>query len=303
MGKILKIVGAAGLVFFGLINLSSPYIHPPEIEARAAIVMDAESNEVLFAKNEEEPFAAASMTKMMTEYLVLEAIQKGYLSWEDRVQISGNAVSSEGVFIPVKLGDELTVRDLFIAMAVASANNAAVALAERLSGSEKSFVSLMNSKAEEFGLSNETVFVNATGLQDQATGEESRMAASDVARLAVRLIDDFSEILVVSSLSEYVLAYDGSTIYTTNEMLDGHPSGLAFKGVDGLKTGYTTKAGYCFAGTAKQGERRLISVVMGTNEKQSRFIETKKLFAYGFKDPNIPSLKYHASEVFTRFMP
>ncbi|MEA1010629.1 MULTISPECIES: D-alanyl-D-alanine carboxypeptidase family protein [Bacillus cereus group] len=257
------------------------FIKEPVIEAEAAILMDAQSGKVIYGKNENVPLAPASMSKMMTEYIVLEKIHNGTLKWGDSVRISPNAVNSIGAKINVRVGNRLTVRDLFHAMVISSANNAAVALAEHISKSEENFTKLMNAKAKQLNLSNETHFVNATGLPN-AQHQESKMTVFDVATLAQHLLKTYPEVLDITKLTNYTLSYNGATIMTTNKMLDTSNDELYFQGIDGLKTGFTDAAGYCFTGTAKQGEKRMIAVVMGTNEDTKRFIETKKLFSYGF---------------------
>ncbi|ENQ3080928.1 D-alanyl-D-alanine carboxypeptidase [Bacillus cereus] len=257
------------------------FIKEPVIEAAAAILMDAQSGKVVYGKNENVPLAPASMSKMMTEYIVLEKIHNGTLKWSDSVRISPNAVNSIGAKINVQVGNRLTVSDLFHAMVISSANNAAVALAEHISKSEENFTKLMNAKAKQLNLSNETHFVNATGLPN-TQNKESKMTALDVAMLAQHLLKAYPGVLDITKLTNYTLSYNGATIMTTNKMLDTSNDELYFQGIDGLKTGFTDEAGYCFTGTAKQGEKRMISVVMGTSEDTKRFIETKKLFSYGF---------------------
>lgn len=257
------------------------FIKEPVIEAKAAILMDAQSGKVVYGKNENVPLAPASMSKMMTEYIVLEKIHNGTLKWDDSVRISPNAVNSIGAKINVQVGNRLTVRDLFHAMVISSANNAAVALAEHISKSEENFTKLMNTKAKQLNLSKETHFVNATGLPN-AQNKESKMTVLDVAMLAQHLLKTYPEVLDITKLTNYTLSYNGATIMTTNKMLDTSNDELYFQGIDGLKTGFTDEAGYCFTGTAKQGEKRMISVVMGTSEDTKRFIETKKIFSYGF---------------------
>ncbi|MED1411237.1 MULTISPECIES: D-alanyl-D-alanine carboxypeptidase family protein [Bacillus] len=257
------------------------------IQAKAAILMDAESGKIIYKKNEDMPFAPASMSKMMTEYIVLEQIENGSIKWDDSVTISSKAVNSEGVKIYVKDGDRLTVRELFHAMVISSANNAAIALAEHISKSEKDFTLLMNEKAKQLQLSTQTHFVNATGLANEKN-EESKMTALDAAKLAQHLIKSYPNILEVTKLTSFNLR--GTTVNTTNKMLYPSNRRLYFKEVDGLKTGFTDAAGYCFTGTAKQDGKRLISVVMGTSNGSQRFIETKKLFSYGFDKLYIPFL-------------
>ncbi|MDA1633299.1 D-alanyl-D-alanine carboxypeptidase family protein [Bacillus cereus] len=144
---------------------------------------------------------------------------------------------------------------------------------------EENFTKLMNAKAKQLNLSNETHFVNATGLPN-AQQQESKMTAFDVATLAQHLLKTYPKVLDITKLTNYTLSYNGATIMTTNKMLDTSNDELYFQGIDGLKTGFTNEAGYCFTGTAKQGENRLISVVMGTNEDTKRFIETKNIFIW-----------------------
>lgn len=196
-------------------------------------------------------------------------------------------MNSEGVKINVKDGDRLTVRELFHAMVISSANNAAIALAEHISKSEKNFTLLMNEKAKQLQLSNQTRFVNATGLANEKN-EESQMTALDAAKLAQRVIKNYLNILEIAKLTSFNLR--GNTVNTTNKMLYPSNRRLYFQGVDGLKTGFTDAAGYCFTGTAKQDGKRMISVVMGTSNGSQRFIETKKLFSYGFDKLYIPFL-------------
>lgn len=257
------------------------------IHAKAAILIDAQSGKILFKHNSEEPLPPASMSKMMTEYIVLEKIGDGAIGWDDLVTISRTAAYKEGAKIDIHEGDTLTVRDLYSAVVVASANNAAVALAEHIAGSEEAFTQLMNAKAKALGLSLKTTFINATGLDENGTS--SLMTAEDVARLAKRLLDDYPEVLDTAHLAQYALNFDGSVLVSTNRMLAAGDPNVRFDGVDGLKTGFIDSAGYCFAGTAKRGEQRLISVVMGTPGDRERFVETKKLLSLGFGEKQLPS--------------
>ncbi|EOP90472.1 hypothetical protein IGM_02164 [Bacillus cereus HuB4-4] len=263
------------------------YVNEPNIQAKSAILMDAESGKIVYKKNEDIPFAPASMSKMMTEYIVLEQIEKGNLKWNDSVTISSNTMNSEGVKLNVNEGDRLTVRELFHAMVISSANNAAVALAEHISKSEKDFTLVMNEKAKQLQLSAHTHFVNATGLANEKN-EESQMTALDVAKLAQHLLKNYPNVLEVTKLTSFNLR--GATLKTTDKTLYPSNRKLYFQGVDGLKTGFTDAAGYCFTGTAKKDGKRMISVVMGTNSDAKRFIETKKLLSYGFNELYIPIL-------------
>ncbi|GGE67880.1 D-alanyl-D-alanine carboxypeptidase family protein [Priestia taiwanensis] len=261
-----------------------PYIKGAPLQAETAILMDAKSGEILYSKNEHTPRAPASMSKMMTEYIVLEQIQQGNLKWDELVTISRNASHTEGARIPVKVGDRLTVKDLFHAMVLPSANNATVALAEHIAKTEENFTAMMNAKAKKLKLSSKTKFVNSTGLANEY-GEETTMTALDVATLARQLLTNFPDVVNVTKLTSYNIKSHGITLKTTNKMLDSSNQSLSVPGMDGLKTGFTDSAGYCFAGTAIQDDRRVISVVMGTKDDIERFEETKKLFAYGFNRP------------------
>ncbi|MBA4537196.1 D-alanyl-D-alanine carboxypeptidase [Bacillus aquiflavi] len=279
--RILKTLMITFILMIILIFLGAFFLSKPTISAESGVLMDADTGEIIFEKKGDVPSSPASMSKIMSEYIVLEKIHNGSISWNDVIVINDRTVDSNGVKINVNIGDRLTVRDLFSAMVIASANNAAVALAEYISGSEENFTELMNKKAREMGLSDKTYFVNATGLPNsQLANKESQMTAIDVAKLSYQLINDFPEVLETTRLDQYEMDYAGVILYNTNAML--FDPKLNFDGIDGLKTGFTDLAGYCFAGTAKQGEKRLISVVMGAEEEEQRFVETRKLLSYGF---------------------
>jgi D-alanyl-D-alanine carboxypeptidase len=260
------------------------HIDEPTIHAQAALLIDASTGEVLYEKNTDTPLATASMSKMMTEYLVLEQLHQGRLKWEDKVAITDYAANTDGVRIKLHAGEQVTVQDLYAAMLIPSANNAAVALAEHIAGSEEQFTARMNEKGLELGLANSD-FINATGLTEG--NQASTMTAKDLAKLAQALLRDFPEVLETTSLPTYTLGFSGERIQSTNHML--LKQDLAVEGLDGLKTGYTNKAGYCFTGTASREGRRFITVVMGTSDSDERFVETQKLFALGFHSVYIPS--------------
>ncbi|MCJ8008595.1 D-alanyl-D-alanine carboxypeptidase family protein [Lederbergia wuyishanensis] len=262
------------------------------INAKSAILIDARDGNILYEKNSDEPFPTASMSKMMTEFLVLEAIKEGKLEWDQSITVSDYAytISNTPGFASVYLKkDQLyTIRDLFYAMAIHSANGATIALAETVSGSEKNFVVKMNEKAKELGLNN-SMFVNSTGLNNNDLGEyrstgglndANEMSARDLTILTKGLITQFPEILEISSTSNFT--FGGQTYINTNWMLAGNNEHVSFEGVDGLKTGFTDEAGYCFTGTVEKDDIRLISVIMGTGTSLERFVETKKLYEVSF---------------------
>lgn len=259
-------------------------LEAPVIKGHAAILMNASTGEILMKQNADTTFPVASMSKMMTEYIVQEQVKNGNIDWDDQVVMShsANNMDPQAVKIYVKDNDLLTVRDLYIAMVIYSANNATIALAEHIAGSERKFAILMNDKAQQMGLSSKTSFVNSTGLFN-TDGSENVMTARDAALLASQLLSDFPDVLKTTKLLEYKLAYDGTTLKNSNEMLDPKNQNLYDNLVDGLKTGFTETAGYCFTGTAKKGDKRLISVVMGTKSGEARFHETQKLLSFGFE--------------------
>ncbi|WDF02233.1 D-alanyl-D-alanine carboxypeptidase family protein [Shouchella hunanensis] len=251
------------------------------------LLLDVNQNKLLIDSGIDEAVPVASISKMMTEYLILEEIEKGTVDWNDLVQISGEAAAKEGANISLSKGDNVPVHDLYMAMLLPSANNATVALAEHLADSEKEFVKKMNEKAKEIGLTNST-FVNATGLTESNT-KSNQMSARDIAVLAQVLITQFPEVLQDTAKSSHTLTFSGERVHTTNHMLT--TPDLAFDGLDGFKTGYTNEAGYCFVGTASRDGQRFITVVLGTENYNARFVETQKLLSLAFDEPYTPPLE------------
>lgn len=268
------------------------------VEAESAILVDADTGQILYEKNADIKLPPASMTKVMTEYLVLEAINDGRISWDTTTQISDYAyrisadVTSSG--IGLIQNKDYTVRELYEGMAIISDNATTIALAELVAGSEGEFVRMMNEKGEEMGLK-DFQFVNSTGLSNTSLGDDypegtspdadNLLSARATALLAYHLVNDYPEALDFSSTVRSEL--DGYPLENLNWMLPWNNTNFAqfyFEGVDGLKTGFTTAAGYSFVGTATQDGRRLITVVMRTDSQGQRFIETKNLMNYGFRD-------------------
>jgi serine-type D-Ala-D-Ala carboxypeptidase (penicillin-binding protein 5/6) len=267
-----------------------------ELDAESAILVDAETGKVLFAKDPDIALPPASMTKMMTEYLVLEAIENGEISWETTTQISDYAysISENPSFSGIGLTQDknYSVKELYEAMAIFSDNGTSIALAELISGSEGEFVKRMNQKGEEMGLP-DAKFVNSTGLENSSLGENypegtdpngsNLLSARSLALLAYNLTNDFPHALDISSRIED--EFEGYTVENLNWMLPHEATYLKqfyYEGMDGLKTGYTGLAGYTFTGTAERDGRRLISVVMRTESKAARFEQTARLMDYGF---------------------
>ena len=225
-----------------------------EISAKSAILMDQNTGKVLYKKNENEKLAMASMTKIMSLLLIMEKIDEGVIKYDDIVEISQEASSMGGSQIFLNPGDKYKVKDLLKGVAMASANDAVVALAEKTYGSKESFIEAMNKRAEELNLKN-THFVNVHGLDD----ENHYSSSYDMAIMAKELLK-YEKILDYTKVyEEYLQKPDGSQIWlvNTNKLV------RFYDGVDGLKTGYTAKAGYCLTATAKKNNLRLISVVMG----------------------------------------
>ena len=267
-----------------------------ELQAEAALLINAENGDILYEKNTEEALPIASMSKMMTELIILEAIDEGKVSWDDTVTVSDYAftISHHPGFASVLLNQDknYTIRELFLAMAIRSANGATIALAEAVHGTEKDFVEKMNEKAQQLGLQNSN-FVNTTGLGNEYLGEyysvgspndSNIMSARDVITLATYLIDQFPNILDIAKTPQ--IDFHQETYINTNLMLpdlvgksmEYFGLDLSYEGIDGLKTGFTNEAGYCFTGTVEIGDMRFISVIMGSNNSEDRFIETKQLY-------------------------
>ena len=243
------------------------------LSSESAILMDAESGKILYEKNIDEKLPMASMTKIMSMLLIMENIDNGGLSYDDKVLISENASGMGGSQVFLQAGEEYTVNDLLKCIAVSSANDAVVAMAEKISGSVDAFVNLMNEKAKELGLVN-TNFANPHGLDN----EEHYSTAYDMAVMARELLRHEDVLKYTSIYEDYLTKPDGSQIWlvNTNRLV------RFYDGVDGLKTGYTTEAGYCLTATAKKNDLRLISVVMKSPSAEERSSDTSTLLSYGF---------------------
>ncbi len=243
------------------------------LSSESAILMDAESGKILYEKNIDEKLPMASMTKIMSMLLIMENIDNGSLSYDDKVLISENASGMGGSQVFLQAGEEYTVNDLLKCIAVSSANDAVVAMAEKISGSVDAFVNLMNEKAKELGLVN-TNFANPHGLDN----EEHYSTAYDMAVMARELLRHEDVLKYTSIYEDYLTKPDGSQIWlvNTNRLV------RFYDGVDGLKTGYTTEAGYCLTATAKKNDLRLISVVMKSPSAEERSSDTSTLLSYGF---------------------
>lgn len=261
-----------------LLFISIPLVKAEETEdlapnAKSAIMIEASTGEILFQKNKDEKLAPASMTKMMSMLLIMEEIENGNLKWNEMITTSEKASSMGGSQIFLKVGEKMTVEDLLKGVAIASGNDAVVALAERVSGSEEQFVKRMNIRAKDLGLKN-TNFINATGL----TADNHYSTAYDMSLIAKELVKH-EKILEFTSTYEDYLRKDTKSpfwLVNTNRL-------VRFKeGVDGLKTGFTDEAGYCLTATMKKDNMRLITVVMKEENTSKRSADTTKMLDYGF---------------------
>jgi D-alanyl-D-alanine carboxypeptidase (penicillin-binding protein 5/6) len=295
------------LSFLSLFTLSSmasaaPAIPgAPELDAKSAVLMDAESGQILYQLNANDPKPPASMSKMMTEYLVSRAVKEGKVTWDQMVNVGENAAKQVGSRIFLAEGDQHTIKELYTAMAVGSANDATAQLAVTVGGSEEEFAKMMNETAKELGMT-DSHFINSTGLDRADMPEKFRpasiegetvMSAKDSAILAYHILKEEPEFLDTAKIQQYKFRErDETPIINWNWMLESNKDvpnfrKFAYPGVDGLKTGHTSKAGNCFTGTALRNGTRLIAVVMGvpggTNDGK-RFLETAKLFDYGFNN-------------------
>ncbi|ALC87133.1 D-alanyl-D-alanine carboxypeptidase [Bacillus sp. FJAT-22090] len=268
----------------------------------AAILIDADTGKILYEKNSESPLGIASMTKMMTEYLLFEAIEEGKISWDQQYSVTDYTykISQDRRLsnVPLRQDGSYSIQELYEAMAIYSANAATIAIAETIAGTEENFVKLMNEKAEEMGLEGYK-FVNSTGLNNEdlqgmhpaSTGasDENVMPAKSVAILAYNLMKDYPEVLETTKIPKKTFregTSDAIEMSNWNWMLPGLV--YEYEGVDGLKTGTTNFAGHSFTGTAQKNGMRVIAVVMkavdanGAGTYKARFDATRALFDYGF---------------------
>jgi D-alanyl-D-alanine carboxypeptidase (penicillin-binding protein 5/6) len=254
-------------------NAQSPppaAVPPPAIAAKAYFLVDVLSGQPLVAQNANEPREPASLTKLMTAYLTFQALRDKALMPSQMVTVSEKAWRAEGSRMFIEPRKAVSVDELLRGEIVQSGNDAAIALAEAVAGSEQAFVERMNKEAARLGMSN-THFVNATGL----SAPQQVSTAADLARIATAIIRDFPEYYPLYSIKEY--RYNNITQSNRNRLLWSDPY------VDGMKTGFTDAAGYCLIASAKRGPRRLLSVVLGAGSEASRASESQKLLNYGFQ--------------------
>lgn len=277
MKKILLII-----MSFFVLNLNVLAEEDFAPNGKSAILVDNLSGKVLYEKNADEKLAPASMTKLASMLMVMEAIDNGNLKFEDKVTISEEAANMGGSQVFLQAGEVYTIYDLLKSVAIASGNDAVVALAEKIGGSQSGFIDMLNKRLKEIGATN-TNFVNAHGLD--AEGHYS--TARDMSIIARELLKHPKILEFTSIYEEYLEKNDGSRIWlvNTNKLV------RFYDGVDGLKTGFTKTAGYCLTATASKNNFRLISVVMGEDTSENRSSDTVKMLNYGFNTFKINIIK------------
>lgn len=250
-------------------------------KAKSAIMIEATTGDIIFEKNVDEKLPPASMTKIMSMLLIIESIEKGVIAWDEMVTVSENASGMGGSQILLETGEEMSVEDLFKGIAIASGNDAVVALAEKIAGTEEMFVDMMNEKAKKLGLTN-TNFKNPHGLDEV----NHYSTARDMSTMARELVKH-KKVLEYTSIYETYLRENLDTkvwLVNTNKLV------RFYDGIDGLKTGYTKGAGYCLTATANKNNMRLIAVVMGEETSQLRNSEITSMMDYGYAQYSLETL-------------
>ena len=272
MKRCMMILTAVCLLFC----LAMPVVAAPEtVAAKSAVLMDVSTGTILYEQNPHDALAPASVTKVMTMLLIMEAIDSGALSMSDTVTASANAAAKGGSQIYLKEGETMTVADMLKSVAVSSANDCACALAEHLCGSEGAFVEKMNQRAQELGMK-DTHFVNCTGLDDQPEAKEHKTSAYDIALMSRELLKNHPDIKKYTTIWMDTVRNGAFGLSNTNKLV------RFYQGATGLKTGFTKNAGYCLSSSAQREGMELVAVVMGCASSPERFAACKSLLDYGF---------------------
>ena len=245
------------------------------IPAKAAVLMDAATGTVLYEQNAHTALPPASVTKIMTMLLIMEAIDSGRIGWEDTVTASESAAAKGGSQIYLKVGETMPVSTLLKSVAVSSANDAACALAEHIAGSESAFVDMMNTRAKELGMEN-THFVNCTGLDDEESAKEHKTSAYDIALMSRQLLLHHPDIKKYTTIWMDTIRDGSFGLSNTNKLV------RFYQGATGLKTGYTSLAGFCLSASAQRDGMELIAVVLGCDTSAVRFAACKSMLDHGF---------------------
>ena len=246
-----------------------------QIEAKSAILMDAATGTVLYEHNAHEPLPPASVTKVMTMLLIMEAIDDGRIGWQDLVTTSEEAAAKGGSQVYLKVGETMTVKDMVKSIAVSSANDCACAMAEYIAGTETAFVEKMNAKAQELGMK-DTHFVNCTGLDDAESAKDHKTSAYDIAIMSAQLLTKHPAIKEFTTIWMDTIRNGEFGLSNTNKMV------RFYSGSTGLKTGFTATAGYCLSASAQRDGMELIAVVMGCETSAKRFAACKSMLDHGF---------------------
>jgi len=279
MSKRFIIMATAIICAISILAVPTVSFAEMEIDAKSAILIEASTGKVLFEKNADEKLPPASVTKVMTLLLVMEAIDSGKYSLNDTVTVSDRAASMGGSQVFLESGEQMSVEDLLKSVVIASANDAAVALAEFTSGSEENFVSLMNQRATELGMVN-TNFENTNGLDDNT--DSHLTSARDIAIMSAELMRH-EAILKYTCIWQDTIRNGEFTLTNTNRLV------RFYSGANGLKTGSTSKAGFCISAAAKRDGMQLIAVIMGSSSRDNRNAAAQKLLNYGFANYSLIS--------------
>ena len=246
-----------------------------DIPAKSALLMDAATGTVIYESNAHEALAPASVTKVMTMLLIMEAIDSGRIGWDDTVTASEAAAAKGGSQIYLKVGETMSVSDMVKSIAVSSANDCACVMAEHIAGSESAFVNMMNARAKELGMQ-DTNFVNCTGLDDDENAKDHLTSAYDIAIMSRQLLVNHPDIKKFTTIWMDTVRNGAFGLSNTNKMV------RFYSGCTGLKTGFTSAAGYCLSASAQRDGMELIAVVMGAKTSQERFAACKSMLDYGF---------------------
>lgn len=272
--KRLGIIFTAAVLLFSLLPLGAQAVSL-DLPGKSAILMDATTGTVLYEQNAHELLAPASVTKVMTMLLVMEAIDSGKIALDDAVTASETAAAKGGSQIYLKAGETMSVSDMLKSVAVSSANDCACALAEHIAGSEAAFVSLMNARAQELSMEH-THFVNCTGLDDAADAAQHLTCAYDIALMSRELLVNHPDIKNYTTIWMDTVRDGTFGLSNTNKLI------RFYSGATGLKTGYTAKAGYCLSASAERDGMELIAVVLGASTSAERFSACKSMLDHGF---------------------
>ena len=246
-----------------------------KVGGKSSILMDVSTGTILHENNAHEPLAPASVTKVMTMLLIMESIDSGKINWDDTVTASEAAAAKGGSQVYLKAGETMTVQDMLKSIAVSSANDCACAMAEYIAGSEDSFVDLMNSRAKELGM-HDTHFVNCTGLDDSEDAKNHRTSAHDIALMSRQLLKYHPDIKKFTTIWMDSVRNGAFGLSNTNKLI------RFYEGATGLKTGFTSGAGYCLSASAARDGMELVAVVMGAEDSKVRFHACKTMLDHGF---------------------